>query len=93
MATDDPFWRLPLWPGYRDLLKGETADITNSPEGGMAGAITAALFLEHFVAPGIAWAHIDTYAWNGKPKPGRPKGGEALTLRALLSAIRARYAG
>ena len=92
-AADDPFWRLPLWPGYRELVKGETADITNAPEGGMAGAITAALFLEHFVAPGVAWAHIDTYAWNGKPKPGRPKGGEALGLRALLATIRARYGG
>jgi len=91
-AADDPMWRLPLWPGYRSLVEGETADLTNSPEGGMAGAITAALFLEAFVEKGIAWAHFDTYAWNQKTRPGRPKGGEALLLRACYAMIKERFA-
>ena len=91
-AADDPMWRLPLWPGYRGLVEGETADLTNSPEGGMAGAITAALFLEAFVEKGIAWAHFDTYAWNQKSRPGRPKGGEALLLRACYAMIEERFA-
>jgi leucyl aminopeptidase len=91
-AADDPMWRLPLWPGYRSLVEGETADLTNSPEGGMAGAITAALFLEAFVEKGIAWAHFDTYAWNQKNRPGRPKGGEALLLRACYAMIKERFA-
>jgi leucyl aminopeptidase len=90
-AEDDPLWRLPLWPGYRKLVEGETADLTNSPEGGMAGAITAALFLEAFVAPGVPWAHIDTFAWNQKTRPGRPKGAEALTLRALFALLAERF--
>jgi len=91
-AADDPMWRLPLWPGYRGLVEGETADLTNSPEGGMAGAITAALFLEAFVEKGIPWAHFDTYAWNQKTRPGRPKGGEALLLRACYAMIKERFA-
>ncbi|MGH7005564.1 MAG: leucyl aminopeptidase family protein, partial [Alphaproteobacteria bacterium] len=90
-AHDDPMWRLPLWPGYRVLVEGETADLTNSPEGGMAGAITAALFLEAFVEKGVAWAHFDTYAWNQKTRPGRPKGGEALLLRACYGMVKERF--
>jgi leucyl aminopeptidase len=89
--ADDPMWRLPLWPGYKGLVEGETADLTNSPEGGMAGAITAALFLEAFVEKGVPWAHIDTYAWNSKARPGRPKGGEALTLRACFAMLKERF--
>jgi leucyl aminopeptidase len=90
-AEDDPMWRLPLWPGYRPLVEGDTADLTNSPEGGMAGAITAALFLESFVEKGVPWAHFDTYAWNQKNRPGRPKGGEALLLRACYAMIREKF--
>jgi leucyl aminopeptidase len=90
-AADDPMWRLPLWPGYRALVESDTADLTNAPEGGMAGAITAALFLEAFVEKGIAWAHFDTFAWNQKARPGRPKGGEALLLRACYALSKERF--
>jgi leucyl aminopeptidase len=87
----DPLWRLPLWPGYRDMLKSNVADMVNSPDGGFAGAITAALFLEAFVPPGIAWAHFDTFAWNPSSRPGRPKGGEAMGLRAAFAMLQKRY--
>ena len=65
--------------------------MVNSAEGPFAGAITAALFLQAFVPQGTAWAHLDTYAWNGKARPGRPKGGEALALRAAFAMIKARF--
>jgi leucyl aminopeptidase len=87
-ASGDPLWRLPLWAGYRDMLKSGVADMNNSPDGGFAGAITAALFLEAFVKPGTAWAHFDTFAWNPAARPGRPKGGEAVGLRASWGVIR-----
>ena len=90
-ATHDPVWRLPLWPGYADQLKSGIADMVNSAEGPFAGAITAALFLQAFVPPGTAWAHLDSYAWTGKPQPGRPKGGEPLGLRAAFALIRHRF--
>jgi leucyl aminopeptidase len=90
-AVADPLWRLPLWPGYRDMLKSDIADLNNAPEGGMAGAITAALFLERFVPDGVPWAHLDTWAWVAAAKPGRPKGGEALGLRAAWTMLRNRY--
>ena len=91
-ATSDPLWRLPLWTPYADMLKSTTADINNAGEGGMAGAITAALFLHKFVPHAIPWAHLDTFAWRPAPLPGRPKGGEALGLRAVWSLLRNRFA-
>ena len=90
-ASGDPLWRLPLWPGYRDMLKSNIADLVNSPEGGFAGAVTAALFLEAFVVPSICWAHFDTFAWNPSARPGRPRGGEALGLRAAFQMLNNRY--
>jgi leucyl aminopeptidase len=90
-STDDPLWRLPLWQPYADMLKSPIADLNNSAEGGFAGAITAALFLKRFVTQSKSWAHVDLYAWNASARPGRPKGGEAMTLRAFWSLIRARY--
>lgn len=91
VAVHDPVWRLPLWSGYDDMLKSEIADTLNSGEGGMAGAITAALFLRKFVPAGTPWAHLDTWAWRATAKPGRPKGGEALGLRAIWAVLRERY--
>ncbi|TRW18154.1 leucyl aminopeptidase family protein [Glacieibacterium frigidum] len=90
-ATRDPLWRMPLWPGYRDMLKSPLADLGNAPEGGFAGAITAALFLERFIDDGRRWAHFDTFAWTPVSKPGRPKGGEALGLRAAWAAVQGIY--
>ncbi len=91
VAEHDPVWRLPLWSGYDEMLKSEIADVVNSAEGGMAGAITAALFLRKFVPSGTPWVHLDTWAWRAAAKPGRPKGGEALGLRAVWAMLKARY--
>ena len=91
LATDDPLWRLPLHAGYEDMLKSDIADLNNSPDGGFAGAVTAALFLQHFVPDGTPWLHLDTFAWRPSTKPGRPKGGEALGLRAVWAMLLARF--
>ncbi|WP_416464374.1 leucyl aminopeptidase family protein [Sphingomonas sp. VDB2] len=89
--VDDPTWRLPLWDGYADMLKSDVADLNNAGEGGFAGAITAALFLKRFVPDDTPWLHLDTFAWRPSPKPGRPKGGEALGLRAVFRLLQQRY--
>jgi len=91
-AESDPFWRMPLWRPYRKLLESKVADLNNVSESGFAGAVVAALYLADFVAPTTPWAHIDTYAWNAATRPGRPEGGEALGLRALYTAIKAKFA-
>ena len=88
-AVDDPLWRLPLHKGYRALLDSKVADINNVSSGPYAGAITAALYLQEFIDPGVRWAHIDTMAWNTRDRPGRPEGGEAFCLRALFSFVSA----
>ncbi len=90
-AEDDPLWRLPLWKPYKKYLKSNIADLNNASDSGYAGAITAALFLQEFVPAEIPWLHIDSFAWNPTARPGRPEGGEALTLRALYRMIRERF--
>ncbi|MCV5263008.1 M17 family metallopeptidase, partial [Escherichia coli] len=84
-------WRLPLGDGYEDMLKSDIADMVNAPDGGFAGAVTAALFLRRFVPKHIAWAHVDTFAWRPAAKPARPKGGEAIGLRAAWGVLKKRY--
>jgi leucyl aminopeptidase len=86
-AAGDPLWRLPLWAPYREMLKSPVADINNISSGSYGGAITAALFLQEFVGPGIPWMHLDFMAWNTASRPGRPEGGEAQGLRALFALI------
>ncbi len=91
-ATHDPVWRLPLHAPYRELLESRVADMTNSASSPMGGAITAALFLEHFVPGETPWVHFDLMAWNAKARPGRPEGGEAMGLRAVLAYLEQRFA-
>ena len=90
--TNDPLWRLPLWRPYRKMLESYIADFANSGASRHAGAITAALYLERFVADGTPWLHLDTYAWNDGDRPGRPRGGEAMGLRAMFALLQQRYA-
>ena len=89
-SATDPVWRMPLWAPYADMLDSDIADTANSG-GAFAGAVTAALFLQKFVTDDIPWVHLDTYAWRPTSKPGRPKGGEALGLRAVFRYLTETY--
>jgi len=89
--VEDPLWRMPLWEPYDEMLKSDIADIANSANSPMAGCITAAMFLKRFVPDNVEWAHLDTFAWRDAPKPGRPKGGDALGLRAVFALLKGRY--
>ncbi|HEY7412527.1 MAG TPA: leucyl aminopeptidase [Vicinamibacteria bacterium] len=55
----EAFWELPLVEEYRESLKTPYADVNNIAQGGLAGAITAGLFLREFVPAGALWAHLD----------------------------------
>jgi leucyl aminopeptidase len=81
----DPLWRLPFHAPYEPLIEPGIADLDNAPSGGMAGAITAALFLRRF-AP-APYLHLDIYGWQPTAAPGRPKGGVGQGARALFDAI------
>jgi leucyl aminopeptidase len=90
-ANDDECWRLPLPAAYDEYLKSDIADTNNAATNGFAGASVAGLFLDKFVGDGIDWAHFDTFAWRPAAKPGRPKGGAALGLRAAWHMIQGRF--
>jgi leucyl aminopeptidase len=91
-AVADPLWRLPFWDPYEPLIEPGIADLDNAPSGGMAGAITAALFLRRFVTATPRYCHLDIYGWTPKAKPARPKGGACQAARALLALLEDRLA-
>ena len=87
----DPLWRMPFWTPYEPLIEPGIADLDNAPSGGMAGSITAALFLRRFVAASAAYLHVDIYAWTPAAKPARPKGAAFQAARAIFAVLEARY--
>ena len=91
ICQQDPLWRMPLWGGYLDDLESKIADYSNVPNHRYGGAITAGLFLQEFVSNVEGWAHFDIMGWNRKDRPGRPLGGEAFAVRALVALLLKRY--
>jgi leucyl aminopeptidase len=89
--TQDALWELPLHKPYASMLKSSIADINHTASGGYGGAITAALYLQTFITVPCDWFHIDMMAWNLTGKAGRPKGGEAMGIRALFAYLQQRY--
>ncbi|MEG3616845.1 leucyl aminopeptidase family protein [Magnetovibrio sp. PR-2] len=87
----DPVWPLPLHQPYKKATKSKVADLKNDTDGPYGGAIMAALFLEAFVGEGISWAHVDLMGWNLSTSPGKPEGGEAMSMRAMFEALKHRY--
>lgn len=81
----DPVWRLPFFDPYEALIEPGPADLDNAPSGGMAGAITAALFLRRFAPP--RYCHFDVFAWSNGNGPARQKGGLWQGARALLATL------
>lgn len=90
-AEADPLWRLPFWDGYEANIEPGIADLNNAPAGGMAGSITAALFLRRFVENAAQFVHFDVYGWTPAARPARPKGGEAQGGRAILAMVETRF--
>jgi leucyl aminopeptidase len=79
----DPLWPMPLWDPYDEDLSSRIADVNHAPAGGMAGSITAALFLRRFVGAPERWIHLDIYGWNPRERPGRQLGAEVQGIRAV----------
>ncbi|PYR80750.1 MAG: leucyl aminopeptidase [Acidobacteria bacterium] len=80
----DRSWPMPLFDDYKDLLKSEIADFTNT--GGRAGgAISAALFIKEFAGE-LPWVHMDIAgtAWAEETKPYQPKGATGVGVRTLV---------
>ena len=83
-AAGEPLWRMPLEPDYEDTLSSTIADATNAPGG--PGAITAALFLQHFAGT-VPWAHLDFASTGDAPSESFEwtKGPSGFGARALLT--------
>jgi len=79
----DRVWPMPIFDEYREQLKSEIADFTNTG-GRPAGSITAAMFLKEFTG-GLPWAHLDIAgtAWTEEARPFLPKGASGVAVRTL----------
>jgi leucyl aminopeptidase len=88
----EKLWRMPLGPNYDKLIDSEIADMKNVGGGRDGGSITAAQYLQRFVQPGVAWAHLDIagMAW-GKGNATTPKGATAYGVRLLDRLIADNY--
>ncbi len=87
-AAGENFWRMPLYAPLKEILKSPLADMKNTGDR-YGGAITAALFLQEFLEPGIKWAHLDIAgpAVNAKPHPYLNIGGVGFGIRTLTSLL------
>ena len=83
-------WPLPMPRHLRKGLDSDIADLRNIGKGRYGGALTAALFLEEFVADGIPWAHIDMAgpAFADEADGEVPKGGTGFGVRLAGPALR-----
>lgn len=87
----EDMWQLPITDEFREKMKGENADLTNSlltPTG--AGTISAAAFLENFVED-VPWVHLDiagtSYA-RSKGNKYLPKGASGVPVKTLYQFIK-----
>jgi leucyl aminopeptidase len=89
----EKLWRLPLGPNYDKMIDSEIADMKNVSNGRDGGSITAAQFLQRFVQPDVAWAHLDIagMAWSSKGNGTAPKGATAYGVRLLDRLIADNY--
>ncbi len=89
--TNERLWRLPLWPVYREQIKGTDGDITNTGGRG-AGSITAGMFLKEFVSEKTPWAHLDIAgtATTTKATAMCPVGATGFGVRLLLDYLQRR---
>jgi len=82
--TGERLWRLPLDPEYREMVRGEEADLKNVGRGREAGAIAGAAFLLPF-AEDRPWAHLDIagVAWADRDRLLTRKGATGFGVRLL----------
>ena len=85
----EKMWQLPMDDELRQELKSSVADIKNAGSR-LGGAITAAMFLEHFVAD-TPWAHIDIAgpAYSEKGSPLRKVGATGFGIGTIIEYIAA----
>ena len=85
--TGERVWRLPLDDDFKEALKSTVADFKNVG-GRWGGAITAAKFLEQFVAA-VPWVHLDIAgpSWSDSEGGSRDAGGTGCFVRTLIAYL------
>ena len=84
--SGDRVWQLPMHDDYKVAIQSPVADICNIGSGKyMAGAITAACFLQHFVDD-VPWVHLDIAgtAYNVPDLPYYRPGATGAGVRLLV---------
>lgn len=87
-VTNEYVCELPLHEDYLEQIKSDIADVKNTG-GRPAGAITAALFLKHFIG-NYPWAHLDIAGTGMAPKDGPywTKGATGVGVRLFVEMLR-----
>ncbi|MEW4526143.1 MAG: leucyl aminopeptidase [Maioricimonas sp. JB045] len=83
--TGEPVWQMPMFDSFNEQLKCDVADVKNIGTR-WGGAVTAAKFLERFVAD-KPWVHLDIAgpAYAESSKPHREGGGTGAMVRTLIA--------
>ncbi len=84
-------WQLPLWDTYKEDLHSDVADLRNFSGKPVAGAITAAKFLEEFTEGHKNWAHLDIAGVAFRENEfGKMRNATAWGVQLLLEYFRSR---
>ncbi|OAN51382.1 leucyl aminopeptidase family protein [Magnetospirillum moscoviense] len=88
----EPLWRLPLSAACDEHLKSDIADWKNCGWGALPDNDDAARFLQKFVPPGLAWAHLDIAGTSETPEDAdySPRGATGFGVR-LFAALAQDY--
>jgi len=84
------FWQLPLPARYTSHLKSKVADMKHTGKTGVAGTITAGLFLKEFVGEGVPWVHIDIAgpSFTKEDWDYTPAGATGVPLRTIAALLK-----
>lgn len=85
----EKIWQLPSDAAYDKALQSRVADLKNTG-GREAGAITAGMFLKHFVHPSVPWLHLDIAgtAFQETPDETGYYGATGVGVKAILEVLR-----
>ncbi len=92
-VAGEKIWQLPMFAEYDEQIRSQVADVKNTG-GRLAGAITAAKFLQRF-AGDTPWAHLDMAGTDdaNKTRGTQVKGATGVPVRSLVHFAAARAAG
>ncbi|NOT79569.1 MAG: leucyl aminopeptidase [Bacteriovoracaceae bacterium] len=90
-STNEYMWQLPIIDEHRNDMKAIVADLKNIGGSSFGGSAKGAAFIENFIEPGIAWAHLDIAGIGdsqGHLPYCSPKGASGLVIRTLVNYLK-----